>query len=118
VARLALGLAQEALPCYAHPKSLRRFTCPHLAACVLVMIYLDKSYRDTEEWLLAMDAVCAALALRRVPDHRTFSRAVNRPRLRDLDAMRRALLADLPVTEDVIALDSTGYRRSQASAYY
>lgn len=118
VARLALGLAQEVLPRYAHPKSPHRFTCPQLAACVLLMIYLNKSYRDMEEWLLATDAVCAALALRRVPDHSTLSRALKRLRLRDLDAMRRALLANLPVTEDVIALDSTGYRRTQASAYY
>src|SRR4029450_13686474 len=118
VARLAHGLAQEALPRYSHPKSPHRFTFPQLAACVLVMVYLNKSYRDMEEWLLATDAVCAALALRYVPDHSTLSRALKRLRLRDLEAMRRALLARLPVTEDVIALDSTGYRRTQASAYY
>ena len=118
VARLAHGLAQETLPRYTHPRSPHRFTFPQLAACVLVMIYLDKSYRDMEEWLLATDAVCAVLALRCVPDHSTLSRALKRLRLRDLDAMRRALLARLRVTEDVIALDSTGYRRTQASAYY
>jgi hypothetical protein len=110
-------LAQEALPHYAHPKSPHRFTCPQLAACVLLMVYLDKSYRDMEEGLLATEAVCAVLALRRVPDHSTLSRALKRLRLRDLDGMRRALLARLPVGEDVIALDSTGYRRTQASAY-
>jgi hypothetical protein len=118
VARLAHGLAQETLPRYTHPKSPHRFTFPQLAACVLVMVYLDKSYRDMEEWLLATDAVCAALALPRVPDHSPLSRALKRLRLRDLDGMRRALLARRPVTEDVIALDSTGYRRTQARAYY
>jgi hypothetical protein len=116
VARLAHGLAQEVLPRYAHPKSPPRFTLPQVAACVLVMVYRNKSYRDMEEWLLATDAVCTALALQRVPDHSTLSRALKRLRLRDLDGMRRALLARLPVTEDVIALDSTGYRRTQASA--
>src|SRR5215216_2819150 len=97
VARLAHELAQEALPRYTHLKSPHRFTFPQLAACVLVMVYLDKSYRDMEEWLLATDAVCAVLALRRVPDHSTLNRALKRLRLRDLDGMRRALLARLPV---------------------
>src|SRR3954453_15038377 len=118
VARIVHGLAQEVLPRYTHPKSPRRFTCPQLAACVLLMIYLNKSYRDMEEWLLATEAVCAVLALRGVPDHSTLSRALKRLRLRDLAGRGRARLARLPVTEDVIALDSTGYRRTQASAYY
>jgi hypothetical protein len=118
VATLAFELAQAVLPRYTHPKSPHRFTWPQLTACVLLLIYLNKSYRDMEEWLLATDAVCAALALRQVPDHSTLSRALKRLHLRDLDAMRRTLLARLPVTEDVIALDSTGYRRTQASAYY
>jgi hypothetical protein len=117
IARIAYGLAQEVLPRYTHPKSPHRFTLPQLAACVLVMVYLDKSYRDMEEWLLATDAVCTALASQRVPDHSTVSRALKRLRRRDLDGMRRTLLARLPVTEDVIALDSTGSRRTQASAY-
>jgi hypothetical protein len=118
VARLAHELAQEVLPRYTHPKSPRRYTFPQLAACVLVMVYLDKSYRDMEEWLLATDAVCAVLALQRVPDHSTLNRTLKRLRLRDLDAMRRALLSRLPVTEEVIALDSTGFRRTHASAYF
>jgi hypothetical protein len=55
-ARLANGLAQETLPRYTHPKRPHRFTFPQLAACVLVMVCLNKSYRDMEEWLLATDA--------------------------------------------------------------
>jgi hypothetical protein len=80
------------------------------------MVSLHKSSRDMEEWLLATDAVCAVLVLRRVPAHSTLRRALERRRLRDLDELRRTLLAPLPVTEDVIALDSTGFRRTQASA--
>jgi hypothetical protein len=81
---------------------------------VLVLVYSNTSQRDTEEGLLATDAVCAALALRRVPDDSALSRALER--LRHLDGMRRARLAHLPVTEDVVALDSTGFRRTRASA--
>jgi hypothetical protein len=79
VARIAHALAQETLPPYSHPRSPHRFTFPQLAACVLLMVYLNKSYRDMEEWLLATDAVCAALALRYVPDHSTLSRALKAP---------------------------------------
>jgi hypothetical protein len=83
---------------------------------MLVTFSPDQSSRDMEAWPLATDAVCAVLALRRVPAHRTLSRARKRLRRRDLDAMRRALRARLPVAEDVIALDSTGSRRTQANA--
>jgi hypothetical protein len=36
--------------------------------------YLDLSYRDREEFLLASEAVGRALVLRGVPDHSTLSR--------------------------------------------
>jgi|SRR3972149_5756343 len=48
VARIAYHLTQEALPRYSHPKSPHHFTLPQLAACVLLMFYLDLSYRDME----------------------------------------------------------------------
>lgn len=58
VARIAYQMAQKTLPQYTHAKSPHRFTFPQLAACVLMMFYLDVSYRDMEEWLLASDQVC------------------------------------------------------------
>lgn len=67
VARIALQV-ERSLPLYSHPKSPRRYTFPQRAACVLLAFYLNKSYRDTEEWLLATDKVCRALGLKRVPD--------------------------------------------------
>lgn len=57
VARLAYQLAKETLPKYSHPKSKHRFTFQQLAACVLLMFYLHKTYRDMEEWLLATEQV-------------------------------------------------------------
>jgi len=74
VARIAYRLTQQALPRYSHPKSPHHFTLPQLAACVLMMFYLDISYRDMEEWLLATDQVCRELELPRVPDHTTLQR--------------------------------------------
>ncbi len=61
VARIAYHLTQEVLPRYSHPKSPHHFTLPQLAACVLLMYYLDLSYRDMEEWLLASDQICQVL---------------------------------------------------------
>ena len=48
VARIAYALAQYTLPRYAHSKSRHDFTQPQLAACVLLMLYVNTSYRDME----------------------------------------------------------------------
>jgi hypothetical protein len=69
VAKIAYRLTKQALPKYSHAKSPHHFELPQLAACVLMMFYLNKSYRDMEEWLLATDKVCQALGLSRIPDH-------------------------------------------------
>ncbi len=117
-ARIAYQLASRRMPRYSHPKSPHRFTQPQLVACVLMLFYLDLSYRDMEEWLLATDQVCQTLELARVPDHSTLSRTFKKLRLSDLTAMKDELLTVLAVEEEVVAGDSTSFRLSQASAYY
>ena len=57
VAKIAYRLTKQALPKYSHTKSPHHFELPQLAACVLVMFYLNKGYRDMGEWLLATDHV-------------------------------------------------------------
>src|SRR6187399_413836 len=118
VAKLAYALCKQTLPLYAHPKSPHPFTFPQRAACVLLMFYLNLSYRDMEEWLLASDHVCAALELERIPDHTTLERTFKKLQQRNFDELNRTLLDQLQVDETVIAVDSTGYTPSQASAYY
>jgi Transposase DDE domain len=118
VARISYDLAKRQLARYSHPKSPHHFTQPQLAACVLLLMYLDLSYRDMEEWLLASDQVCQVLELKRVPDHSTLWRAFKKLRLSDLEALKDDLLSQLDVKEEVIAADSTSFRLSQASAYY
>lgn len=118
VARIAYDLAKHNVPLYSHPKSPHHFTQPQLVASVLLMTYLDLSYRDMEEWLLASDQVCQVLELKRIPDHSTLSRTFQKLRLSDLEAMKDDLLTQLEVKEAVIAGDSTSFRLSQASAYY
>lgn len=118
VARLAYQIAQASLPRYSHPKSPQHFTFPQLAACVLLTFYLKMSYRDMEEWLLATDQVKQVLQLPRVPDHSTLARTFRKLKQADLEAMRETLLQQLKPAEEVIAVDTTSFRLSQASAYY
>jgi hypothetical protein len=118
VARFAYHLTQEALPRYSHPKSPHHFTLPQLAACVLLMFYLDISYRDMEEWLLATDQVCKELELPRIPDHTTLQRTYQKLRKLDFDKMKNQLLDENNVEEETVASDSTGFSPGQASLYY
>lgn len=118
VARIAYHLTQEALPRYSHPKSPHHFTLPQLAACVLLMFYLDLSYRDMEEWLLASDQICLVLELPRIPDHTTLQRTYKKLHMLDFEKMKDQLLDENGVDEEGIASDSTGFSPGQASLYY
>jgi IS5 family transposase len=117
-ARLAYAIAQASVPRYAHPKSPQRFTQPQIVVCVLLTQYLNLSYRNTEEWLLASAEVREVLELSDVPDHTTISRMLKRLTLPRLEAMLAQVLSQLEGKEDVVALDATGFRFTQASAYY
>ena len=72
-AELAYGAAQASYPKYRRKKSKKTFSQPQLVACVLLKMYLDVSYRDCEEWLLATERVCQVLELNEVPDHSTLN---------------------------------------------
>jgi hypothetical protein len=118
VARIGYELAQATLPQYSHAKSPHHFTLPQLATCVLLTFYLDMSYRDTEEWLLASDQVCTVLGLAHVPDHSTLSRTFKKLKQSDWDQLLARLLAQMEVSEEAIAADSTSFRLNQASLHY
>ncbi len=118
VARFAYQLTQQILPPYSHPKSPHRFTQPQLAACVLMLFYLNLSYRDMEEWLLASETICAALDLQHIPDHSTLQRTFKKLTLATLTQLKNLLLDQLAVEEEAIATDSTGFTPNQASAYF
>lgn len=118
VAKIAYRLTQQALPKYSHAKSPHHFELPQLAACVLLMFYLNKSYRDMEEWLLATDKVCQALGLARIPDHTTLQRTYRKLRKLDFEKMKNRILEEENIQESVIASDSTGFSPGQASLYY
>jgi hypothetical protein len=117
-AKIAYRLTKKALPKYSHEKSPHHFELPQLAASVLMMFYMDISYRDMEEWLLATDKVCQALELPRVPDHTTLQRTYKKLRNLDFEKMKNQILEEENIEEEVIASDSTGFSPGQASLYY
>jgi hypothetical protein len=117
-AKIAYRQTKRALPKYSHEKSPHHYELPQLAASVLMMFYLDISYRDMEEWLLATDKVCQALELPRVPDHTTLQRTYKKLRNLDFEKMKNQILEEENIEEEVIASDSTGFTPGQASLYY
>jgi hypothetical protein len=58
------------------------------------------------------------LELTEVPDHTTISRMLKRLTLLRLEALLTHVLNQLEGKEDVVAIDATGFRFTQASAYY
>ncbi|GIV85132.1 MAG: hypothetical protein KatS3mg052_2139 [Candidatus Roseilinea sp.] len=121
-ARIIYAQAQAAFPRYSHRFSPKKFTLPQLATCVLLSFYFKMSYRDFEELLLMSQELRDALELTAVPDYSTLNRMYHRFRASHLDKMNEALLRALDngglVQEDAITLDSTGFRPTNASAYF
>jgi hypothetical protein len=117
-AELALELCKKTLPPYSHPKSPHFYTLPQLVACDLLMVYLRKTYRDMEEFLLAADSVVAALQLSQIPDYTTLYRASKYLKLGQLDKMYRTFLDQAKVKEEEMGIDATGFRPTQASVTY
>ena len=78
IAQLVYAAAQASYPKYRRRKSKKTFSQHQLVACVLLMMYVNLSYRDFEDWLRASDQVCVALGLTTVPDHSTLNRAFHR----------------------------------------
>jgi hypothetical protein len=118
IAKLAYHIAQQTLPTYAHPKSRHDYTFPQRVACVMLKIYLNYTYRDLEEWLLATDQVRQVLQLTRVPDHTTLYRTFAKLSQAQWQQLNDALLQHLQVNEMTVAVDTTGFRNDTASAYY
>lgn len=117
-ARRAYEEAKASLPNYTHRNSPKTYTLPQLAACVMLKFYLNMTYRDAEEWLLATDKVCEVLELEQVPNYSTLARAYRKLTKAQLDQMQRHLLDESQVEEEAIAGDSTSFSLSQASSYY
>jgi hypothetical protein len=118
IAKLAYHIAQQTLPTYAHAKSRHDYTFPQRVACIILKIYLNYTYREMEEWLLATDQVRQALQLTRVPDHTTLYRTFAKLSQAQWQQLNDALLQHLQVNEMTVAVNTTGFRNDTARAYY
>ena len=117
-ARLAYGLAQQIVPRYRHRNSPHTYTQPQLVACVFLGFYVDRSYRDLEEWLLASDRICRVLELKDVPSYSTLCRSFQQLPMAQLRVLMNSLLRCLKVSEKAMIVDSTGLMTSHASRHY
>ncbi len=117
-ARRAYEEAKASLPLYTHRNSPKTYTFPQLAACVMLKFYLNMTYRDFEEWLLATEKVCEVLELEQIPNYSTLARAYRKLTKARLDQMQRHLLDEAEIEEESIAGDSTSFTLSQASSHY
>lgn len=117
-ARLAYQLTKMVLPCYRHRNSPHTYTQPQLVACVFLGFYVDRSYRDMEDWLLASEAICQVLELNEVPSYSTLCRTFQQLPMMQLRFLMRKLLRWLGVSESAMVVDSTGLMTRHASQHY
>lgn len=117
-ARIAYGMTSAMLPRYRHRNSPKTYTQPQLVAAVLLGFYLDLSYRDLEEWLLASEAICQALELKQVPDHATLCRAYGAMSETQRRGLNAWWLEQQGVQTEVVASDATGFSPTHASQHY
>src|ERR1700733_12218673 len=103
--RMAYAMTKAILPTYRHRNSPKTYTQPQLVAAVMLGFYLDLSYRDLEEWLLASDAICGVLGLTQVPDHATLCRAYGHLSEAQQRGLNAWLLKQQKVETSVVAVD-------------
>ncbi len=115
---LVYGLTKMVLPRYRHRNSPHTYTQPQLVACVFIGFYLDRSYRDLEDWLLASDKICQVLELEEVPSYSTLCRSFQQLPMAQLRVLMHSLLRWLGVNESAMIVDSTGLMTSHASRHY
>jgi hypothetical protein len=118
-AQLALRVAEQSLPGYAHKFSPQRYRLAQLAGCVCLKQYLRLDWRGIEQLLQLSPPLRQALGLRDVPDHTTLCRFAARwltaPTLGGLLAR---LLVCCGLRQVDVAVDSTGLEADTASLYF
>src|SRR6516162_3054276 len=91
VARVALRVATQALPRYAHRFSPKKFTQPQLFACLALKTFFKTDYRGVAIYLEDLPDLARLLGLRVVPHWTTLQKASKR--LLTLPAAGRVLTA-------------------------
>lgn len=118
-----MQIARTPLRDYASKFAPQRYTQPSLLAWLCLKEYLHLDYRGTEALLVSAQQLQEALGLRTPPDHSTlwwFGRSKVKPRLlaRVLTATVHVFARAIAARSRTVAVDSTGFARAPASAYY
>ncbi len=119
---VALAVATEALPAYAHRFSPRLYTQPQLFVCIVLKSFFKTDYRGIAAMLEDLSDLRNAIGLQRVPHFTTLQKAARRllistPAKRLLDAtIRIAMKGSSRV--DLAAVDSSGLESHHISRYF
>jgi hypothetical protein len=122
VALVALAVARDALPAYAHRFSPQKFTQHQLFACLALKAFFKTDYRGVAEMLADMPGLRDAIGLQSVPHFTTLQKAARRllvsvPASRLLDAtvrMTKRRGGSVPLA----AVDSSGLESHHVSRYF
>ncbi len=75
---MALQVAKDRLPTYAHVYSPRKFTQPQLFACLVLKRHFKLDYRGIVALLADMPTLCEDIRLKSVPHYTTLQKAAHR----------------------------------------
>ena len=122
VLRVALKVAEQALPAYSHPRSPKKFTQHQLFACLVLKNFLKTDYRGVTVHLQDCLSLQEVLDLKQVPHYTTLQKATRRLLL----SVQAKKLLDATVREQLgrrkrvplAAIDSTGLECTAASGYF
>jgi hypothetical protein len=125
VMRWAHHLGRQTFNEYSSKFSRRDFTLPQLFACLVLREHQRTTYRGVEALLRDCPEWCAAIGMRRVPDHNTLCRAA--AQLLRGDRVRRALdkmvqwaakMRLLGLSVRPLAMDSSMYESHHVSRHF
>src|SRR5262245_49375738 len=122
VAQVALRVAADALPEYAHRFSPKKFTQPQLFACLVLKTFFKTDYRGVTILLGDLPDLVRLLGLKSVPHWTTLQKASKR--LLSIPAAQTLLSTTVErffgtrQRLDRVAFDSTGLSCGHASSYY
>ena len=122
---IAMDVARQALPEYAHRCSPKKFTQHQLFACLVLKTFFRTDYRGVVAMLAEWPDLCAAIGLRDVPHFTTLQKTAARLlRRRKANRLLEMTLqwafghARCPGRIKLAAIDSSGFESHDISRYF
>ena len=119
VALVALRVATDAMPAYAHRFSPKTYTQHQLFACLVLKALFRTDYRGITAMLEEMPGLCRTLGLRRVPHFTTLQKACRRMLLSaTANRLLGATVRKAARHVKLAAVDSSGFESRHISRYF